>query len=58
MPIFDFKCKKCGTETELIVKDYMQTVHCPKCITEIMQRQVAAPSFRLYGEGFHKPNKK
>lgn len=58
MPIFDYRCKKCGLETEMMVKDYMEERRCPVCHTQPMERQVAAPSFRLYGEGWHKPNKK
>ena len=57
MPLFDYKCQKCGYTDEFIVKDYLVQIACPKCTT-MLKRQVAAPSFRLYGEGFHKPNKK
>ena len=58
MPIFDYKCKHCGLETELMVKDYLEVRRCPRCHKEPMERQVCAPSFRLYGDGFYKPNKR
>jgi putative FmdB family regulatory protein len=58
MPIFDYKCRSCEHVEEFIVKDYMQQVPCPKCGNTLMQRQVAAPTFRIFGEGVYKPNKK
>ena len=57
MPIYDFKCKKCNYEEEYIVKDYLEIKVCPKCNTT-MHKEIGAANFRLYGEGFHKPNKK
>ena len=58
MPIFDYECKRCGHKEEMIVKDYMQQVLCPECKKSLMQRLVCSPTFRLYGDGFYKPNKK
>ena len=59
MPLFDYKCRKCGYTDEYIVKDYLVQIACPKC-NIMLERQVAAPSFRLYGDnqGYYKPHKK
>ena len=57
MPIYDYKCKECQYQSEYIVKDYLEVKECPKC-KNTMQRQVASPSFRLYGKDWFKPNKR
>ncbi len=33
MPLFDYKCPKCGKKTTTLVKNYDQTVNCPDCDT-------------------------
>lgn len=57
MPLFDYKCKKCGFEDEYLVRDYMVEMQCPKCHSP-MEKQISYSNFRLYGEGFYKQNKK
>jgi putative FmdB family regulatory protein len=57
MPLFDYKCRSCDYIHEYIVKDYMEEKKCPRCDVR-MERQVGVTNFRLYGEGFYKPNKK
>jgi len=42
MPIFDFKCRRCGHEFEsLIMKDGEQ-VQCPECGSESVTRKTIA----------------
>lgn len=59
MPLFDFKCNKCGEEFEKLVK----TSEIPVCITcesEDISRLVSCTrdsGIVLNGEGFYKPSK-
>ncbi len=43
MPIYEFKCKKCGNEFEKFVLSYSQIkdVKCPKCGGEV-EKKVSA----------------
>lgn len=59
MPIWDFKCEKCGHEQEEIILNPAETLHCKKCGEASMKRLPSATSaFRLYGAGFHKRHHK
>jgi putative FmdB family regulatory protein len=40
MPLFDFICKKCGTQSELLVRNG-ETPRCPKCGSKQLERQLA-----------------
>lgn len=59
MPVFDYVCKGCGEEFEKLILNVKDCeVKCPKCSSTKVTRLIGAPSFRLYGEGFHKRNHK
>jgi len=54
MPIYDYKCSKCGHQMEVIQKisDDPKTV-CPKCGNKSLKKLISAPSFRLKGGGWY-----
>ncbi len=53
MPIFDFKCRECGVEKEMIVSSSTSTVECKSC-GGIMYKQVSSPGgFKFNGKGFY-----
>ena len=54
MPIYDYKCSKCGHQIEVIQKisDNPITL-CPKCNKKGLKKLVSAPSFRLKGGGWY-----
>ena len=59
MPIFDYKCTKCGHEKELILKgddvDKRGRRKCPECGKKTFERLVSAPAgFDLKGDGYYK----
>ncbi len=51
MPIFEYKCPRCGKETELI-KKHSDTVLC-KCNMK-MNKKVSTSDFHLKGTGWYK----
>lgn len=38
MPIFNYKCKSCGTECELLVARFDSAAECPKCGSAEMEK--------------------
>ena len=42
MPLFDFRCKKCGNEFEKLAKR-VEDVFCPKCGGEVSRLYTAPP---------------
>ena len=59
MPIYEYKCKWCDYEFETIQKaSEVELLECPHCHRNTLRKQISAPTFRLYGEGFYKPNKR
>ena len=52
MPIFDFRCQKCGGVSEILVRNNTnQEVRCPTCGSGSMERLVtAAYSVRTHSE--------
>ena len=43
MPIYDFKCKKCGKVSELLVRSAdSQDVSCPDCGNSNMERLISS----------------
>jgi putative FmdB family regulatory protein len=54
MPMFDYKCTKCGESFEKLAKSADNVVECPKC-GEDAEKQVCAPvTFQLNGGGYYK----
>ncbi len=64
MPIYEYRCSKCGHQLEVLQKFSDQPlVQCPACQKDGLQKLVSAASFRLKGGGwyetdFKKDNKK
>ncbi len=54
MPIYEYVCKACGFE-----KDVLQSMSeapltdCPKCQKPEFSKMISAPSFRLKGSGWY-----
>ena len=46
MPVFDFKCKRCGKVSEILLKgiDEAESQACPHCGSRGMKRLLSAPS--------------
>lgn len=55
MPIYDFKCTKCETITEKLVKLNTDDIPCPKCEgkAERTVQQGTASHFILKGTGWY-----
>ena len=64
MPIYEYRCSKCGHELETLQKINDDPLkQCPICKQDSLQKLVSAASFRLKGGGwyetdFKKDNKK
>lgn len=55
MPIYDYRCSKCGEVFEFIQKHTdPQKRTCPKCNTESLEKQLTACSFTIKGGGVYK----
>ena len=54
MPLYEYKCEKCGERVEIIqrVSDKPYS-HCPKCGGD-MKKMVSAPAIQFKGSGFYK----
>jgi putative FmdB family regulatory protein len=54
VPLYEYKCEKCGERVELIqsVSDKPYS-HCPKCGGD-MKKQFSAPAIQFKGSGFYK----
>ena len=54
MPIYEYKCQKCGHFVEVIQRMSDEPlVDCSSCGAPQMKKQVSAPAFRLSGEGWY-----
>ena len=42
MPIYDFKCQECGKVSEILLRNSDQSVHCPDCGSENMEKLISA----------------
>lgn len=49
MPLFEFKCEKCGKETEEFVKNCEVSVKCPVC-GEVMSRVYSGKIYSSIGK--------
>ena len=53
MPLFEYKCRKCGHHFEKIEKYTASAVkQCPKCGAKA-ERQLAAPAIQFKGSGWY-----
>lgn len=60
MPIYDFKCNKCNSIFEKLVKHTEAEVACKDCESTDVSKVISAPresGVVLKGEGFYKPSK-
>lgn len=56
MPIYEFRCPKCGHDTELIRKMDDPLPPCPECSEPEMDRLISTPNFSLKGGGWARDN--
>jgi putative FmdB family regulatory protein len=57
MPLYEYECPTCKAMVESFITDPTDKVECEECGSE-MKKLMSAGSFRIYGEGVYKPNKK
>lgn len=54
MPIYEYQCKACGHEFEILQNISEDPVtDCPKCTEPQLQKLVSAAGFRLKGSGWY-----
>lgn len=54
MPIYEYRCDKCGHEFETIQKISEAPLRtCPHCAEETLRKKVSAAGFRLKGGGWY-----
>ena len=54
MPIYEYKCSKCGHQFEIIQRFSDNPLEsCPECGQKSIKKLVSAPSFRLKGGGWY-----
>jgi len=54
MPIYEYQCKACGHELEVIQKISEEPLRfCPECGKEELSKLVSAAGFRLKGGGWY-----
>ncbi len=41
MPIFEYKCRKCGAEFEKLVKNSLEKTACAKCTSMEVERKLS-----------------
>lgn len=54
MPIYEYQCKACGHQFEMIQKFSDEPIsECPECGKYQAEKLVSAPSFQLKGSGWY-----
>jgi len=54
MPIYEYQCRACGRETEVLQKlSDEPLVDCPHCGEAALKKKVSAAAFRLKGGGWY-----
>lgn len=53
MPIYEYVCAACGTETEILHKLSEAPGDCPSCAKPALTKQISAAGFRLSGGGWY-----
>ena len=53
MPIYEFRCARCGELSEIMQRVGERPPPCPKCGSKRMARAVSRTSFQLKGGGWH-----
>ena len=49
MPIYEYSCGECGKEFEELVMSSDETICCPECKSEHVERLMSAASFKSNG---------
>lgn len=59
MPLYDYICKDCQHEMEVLLKVGEQGPgQCPQCKKDAFERKLSAPKFRLGGSGWYETDEK
>jgi putative FmdB family regulatory protein len=54
MPIYEYQCKACGHEQEVLQKMNAEPlIHCPACNKPELMKKISAAGFRLKGNGWY-----
>ena len=54
MPIYEYQCKKCGEQAEIIQKiNDSPVIDCPTCSEPTLKRLISPASCKLEGAGRH-----
>jgi putative FmdB family regulatory protein len=55
MPVYEYRCDKCGDETERLEKfsDPPVELNCAKCTKGKFERQLGVPGLKFKGSGFY-----
>lgn len=54
MPIYEYSCKKCGQDIEILHKvEEKPKEPCPACGSRALARKISAAGFRLSGGGWY-----
>ena len=54
MPLYEYRCSGCGHQFELLILKASQTVACPSCASESVERQLSM--FAVSSEGSRQAN--
>ncbi|MCK4235165.1 zinc ribbon domain-containing protein [candidate division WOR-3 bacterium] len=50
MPLYDFKCKECGKVTEFLVQKSNESLKCPNCGSERLEKLLSIPATIRMGD--------
>ncbi len=54
MPIYEYRCERCGHELEKLQRsDEPPITECPACHQQALKKLVSAAGFRLKGQGWY-----
>lgn len=53
MPIYEYECTTCAHRFEVLVRDRMAQIACPKCECEKLNRLISTCAFSLKGGGWY-----
>ena len=54
MPIYEYACKACGFEKDVLQKlSDDPLTQCPQCMEDQFVKKISAPGFRLKGSGWY-----
>lgn len=54
MPIYEYACKSCGFEKDVLQKmSDDPLIICPECKEETFEKRISASGFRLSGSGWY-----